>query len=540
MIRKLVSLDISRKIDEEAQTQWGFNSLALIEAAGRACVQVLHEEFPYFFTDLPLRILVLAGSGNNGADALLMLRYMLLSGLSEPGYAKIIVSRFPPGMQSTQIKQSITAGCKTSNKASPMENILSSLQKMQVPAAAWNESPQQIDGYDIILDGIAGTGARGPLEGSSREMVQNLNALTAGKIPLGKPLVVSVDLPSGLSDEWKPGMPIVRADLSLAIEPRKYCLYNPSARPWAGTILPVGGIFPLELVNSQNGAEFVDWEYGRELLPALKPQIHKYQRGTVEIQAGSVGYTGAAFIAARGAQAAGAGLVRLVVDPEIYPILASRAAGIMVVSETSASGRFKPDALLLGSGWGRGAGRSAQLEKALVEEENGTPLVLDADGIALAKEKLFHGNTLLTPHVGEFAEYTGTAIEDILNQPVPVLLKTAEEKNVFILLKSHVMFIAAPDGRLGIVDGMMPNLASGGSGDLLSGFCAAFAGRMFKEGKVDLYACAAAAASLFIYAGKTGELSERFTDPLELADRAAYLAGKAWLINKPYIKGKEP
>jgi NAD(P)H-hydrate epimerase len=434
-----------------------------------------------------------------------------------------------------------------SEEGSAFGLLISSLGKMGVPIKTWDKSclwqgcRRQGTEVDIIIDGIAGTGIRGSLEGISAEMVETLNSLGCEKSSALKPLVVSVDLPSGLSDEWKPGMPIVRADATLAIEPLKYCLYNPVARPFAGLILPVGSIFPQELVDSQKGADLLVWENCRNLVPPLSPDMHKYDRGTVEIRAGSPTCTGAAVISARGAQAAGAGLVRLIVDPEIYPIAASivgsRAAGIMVSplaepfqGEDASVRRFKPDTLLLGPGWGRGDDRRIQVERALAEETSGTPLILDADGIALSRNLVFHGNTLITPHIGEFAAYTGVPIEEILRQPVPILLKTAAEKNVFILLKSHVLFIAAPDGRWGIVDGMAPNLASGGSGDLLAGFCAALAGRMVKKSCLDLYACAVAAATLFIHAGKSKELVVRFSDPLELADYAADAAGRAWLL----------
>jgi NAD(P)H-hydrate epimerase len=217
------------------------------------------------------------------------------------------------------------------------------------------------------------------------------------------------------------------------------------------------------------------------------------------------------------------------VDSEIYPVIAPQAAGIMVSDETNAAPkRFKPDELLLGPGWGRGVSRKAMLEKALEEEKTGTALVLDADAIAFAGETVFHGNALLTPHAGEFAAFTGAAIEEIEADPI-LIRKIAAEKNAHILYKSHVMIIAAPDGRWGVVDGMSPNLASGGSGDLLAGFCAAIAARMNKQGALDLFACAAAAASLLIRAAKTGELARRFIDPMELADKAADLAGMAWL-----------
>jgi NAD(P)H-hydrate epimerase len=121
-------------------------------------------------------------------------------------------------------------------------------------------------------------------------------------------------------------------------------------------------------------------------------------------------------------------------------------------------------------------------------------------------------------------------VEELLCRPVPLLLKKAAEKKAVILFKGHVIIIASFDGRLGVIDGMTPSLASGGSGDLLAGFCAAIAARMVRENvPFDGYTCAAAAATLLIAAGKLPELSSRFIDPLELADKAADIAGEAWL-----------
>jgi NAD(P)H-hydrate epimerase len=524
----LVSPDTSRIIDEEAQKQWGFNTFALIESAGRNCARAFEKAHPRFFIGRTVRILVLAGSGNNGADALCMLRYWLLEGSALAENSKAILSRTPD--------ETSALGC-----------LCVSLKKMRVPVMEKESLLQQTDisGYDLIIDGIAGTGIRSPLTGHPKEMVEQL-AMSK------KPLVVSVDMPSGLWEHWKPGMPIVNSDVTLAIEPQKYCLYNPAARIHAGTILSVGKIFPPELIEillrslfpvpqspSPRSfpipyAELFDWDTAQKAIPPLRPGIHKYHRGTVEIHAGSQGSAGAAIISGRGAQAVGAGLIRLMVDSEIYPIIATQAAGIMVSDESNATTpkRFKPDAVLVGPGWGRGVSRAARLEEALKEEKAGTALILDADAIALARETVFHGNCLLTPHAGEFAAFTGAAIEEIEADPIPLLLKTAAEKNAHILFKSHVIIIAAPDGRWGIVDGMNPNLASGGTGDLLAGFCAAMAARMNKQGSLDLFACAAAAASLLIRAAKTGELARRFIDPMELADKAADLAGMAWLRNE--------
>jgi ADP-dependent NAD(P)H-hydrate dehydratase / NAD(P)H-hydrate epimerase len=282
----------------------------------------------------------------------------------------------------------------------------------------------------------------------------------------------------------------------------------------------------------------LDWEIASARVPAVKAYLHKYERGTVEIRAGASGTAGAALIAGRGAQAAGAGLVRLVVDDGIYPILASGAGGIMVAtasgeadcSEGKIEGKFKPDAMLLGPGWGRAESRARVLMRAIEMEKAGIPLILDADAIDLSKNAKFNGNAILTPHTGELSRFSGIEKEDLLCRPVPALLTLSREINATIIFKSHVIHIAAPDGRLGIVDGMVANLASGGSGDLLAGFCVAIAARKARESRgFNAYNCAAAAASLLIACAKADNLRKRFTDPLELANNAADLAGEAWL-----------
>jgi len=514
----ILSAEDSRALDKEAQDEWGFNVFSLIEAAGRLSAEVLVCHFGELFKNNP-KISVFSGTGNNGADAMVMLRSWILSGLVEALNCTLVVSRLPK-----------------SGETGPWTEMLKSLEKMKVPVFVWNNETGKdlIRDSDIIIDGIAGTGISGPLRGAAQEIVHAINCQKTKK-----PLVVSVDIPSGNSNEWKPGMPIVEADFTLAIEPQKCCIYDPAARPYAGIILPVNGIFPKEIINRYRsrdgncGAELLGWESAQLRIPKVKTTAHKYERGTVEIRAGCTGTTGAALIAARGAQAAGAGLVRLVADDDIYPILASGAGGIMVSPVSGKfqdfEGKFTPDAILLGPGWGRAENRAPVLEKALQMEKTGTPLILDADAIELSKNAKFNGNAILTPHPGELSRFSGIEKEALLCRPAPALLKLSLEINAVIVFKSHVIFIAAPDGHLGIIDGMAANLASGGSGDLLAGICAAIAARTARGGGFDAYNCAAAAASLLIASAKADNLRKRFTDPLELAGKAAELAGEAWL-----------
>jgi len=512
----LLSTEDSRALDKEAQDEWGFNVFSLIEAAGRLCAENFVRRFGELLQNNS-KISVFSGTGNNGADAMVMLRSWILSGLAKASNCALVVSRLP-----------------RNGEAGPWTETLKSLEKMKVPVFVWNSETGKdlVRDSNVIIDGIAGTGISGPLRDTAMEMANAINSQKAKK-----PFVVSVDIPSGNSDEWKPDMPIVGADATLAIEPQKCCIYDPAARPYAGIILPVNGVFPREVIDryrdGNRGAELLDWESASVKISKVKANAHKYERGCVEIRAGSAGTTGAALIAARGAQASGAGLIRLLVDNDIYPILASGAGGIMVSPLSGETddfeGKFTPDAILLGPGWGRAENRAPVLEKAMQKEKTGTPLILDADAIELSKNAKFNGNAILTPHPGELSRFSGIEKEALLCRPAPALLKLSREINATIIFKSHVICIASPDGRLGIIDGMAANLAGGGSGDLLAGICAGISARMAREGGFDAYDCSAAAASLLIASAKADNLRKRFTDPLELVGKTAELAGSAWL-----------
>ncbi|MDR0721352.1 MAG: bifunctional ADP-dependent NAD(P)H-hydrate dehydratase/NAD(P)H-hydrate epimerase [Treponema sp.] len=523
---KLVTAKTAQALDAEASSSWGLNPFALVEAAGRGCAAALFQSYPAFFQGPSPRMLVLAGSGNNAADAMVMLRTLLMNGLEGASLQTVVLNRLPG-----------------EEERSPHAEALRSLSKLGVSILTWKQlqDPQQFLGQrDIIIDGIAGTGLTGPLRGTAAVMVQTVNALTHADYdssrPPQRPWVVSIDLPSGNFDLWEQPMLILKADLTLAIEPVKAVLYNPPARPYGGTLLPVGGIFPPALINTLEGEELFSWDQAQHRIPPIKPDAYKHQRGVVEIHAGSPGSTGAARIAAVGAQAAGAGLVRLIVDTSIYPILAASAGGVMVVPAGAEDSvvytpgketRFYPDALLLGPGWGKTPDRAMLFHRALVREWEGIPLILDAEAISLAKDGVFHGNAILTPHPGECAALAGVSTETVLAHPAPLLRKLAQEKQAVILFKGHVLFVACQDGRLGVVDGMVPVLATGGAGDLLAGFCAAIAARMKRNSCFDGYTCALAAATLLIETGRS--LGNRFMDPLGLAEKAAAIAGAAWL-----------
>jgi NAD(P)H-hydrate epimerase len=505
--RVLVSCEKSHALDAEASSDWGLEPFALVEAAGRACAAVFTEKFLKGKGERN-SFVVLAGSGNNAADALVMLKALVLDNYALASDCKVFTTRLE------------------ANGKSPLSQAMLAVQKLDVQILEWDsqKAPAALSETDFIFDGITGTGLNSPLRNIAHEIVEVVNQI---RCMVNRPIIVSIDIPSGSFDAWQQDMPIITADATLAIEPQKTCLYAPIIRPHAGTILAVNGIFPPALSCKYREAELVTWERAYAAVSSIPKTAHKYERGLVEIWAGSPGATGAAILAAQGAQAAGAGLVRLIVDPSIYPIVAPACSGVMAVPGPATDGRFTPNAILLGPGWGKSEDRIRILENSLRLEEQGTPLILDADAIALAKDMVFHGNAIMTPHIGEFAAWSDLQKDEILKSPIRALREFSAKAKAVILLKSHVMYAAAPDGRIGIIDGMNPVLAAGGSGDVLAGFCSSIAAR--QKGGFDAYACARAAGALLMQAAGSKGIAGKFADPAEIAQAASAIAGAVWL-----------
>lgn len=527
----------ARRIDAEAERDWGLDSYALVEAAGRACAESLLRAFPNRFAAGGPRIAVAAGSGNNGADALVLLRALILSGRVAPGKSLVITAK------------------AEAPRRTPRTEALVAAAALGVPCLVWDgpggAAEAALASMDLLLDGIAGTGLSGALSGPQAELAEALSRLRARR---RETLLVSVDVPSGLHDGWEAPMPLLAADATLAVEPRKAALYGNAGRTAAGVLIPVEGIFPPALLDTAAGPELVGLEEAAAHIPPVSRDDYKHRRGVVEIRAGSPGCAGAARLASLGAQAAGGGLIRLLTDGDTAAALSGVSSGVMVDDESRAgdSGRFAPDALLLGPGWGRSAERERQVRSAWERERQGrTALVLDADALSYAGALRFSGKTIMTPHPGEFAELAAAAgvsepqggdyRAEALSRPIPLLQDAARRTGAVILLKGHVLRAAAPDGRMGIVDGMEPVLAMGGSGDLLAGLAAALAARASRADPAwDPYRVALCAAALLVEAGRAAAERRGFCDPSAVAEEAGRIAGRLWLPSGNFPVGNSP
>jgi NAD(P)H-hydrate epimerase len=341
---------------------------------------------------------------------------------------------------------------------------------------------------EVIFDGVAGTGISGGLRPPLSDIIEAANAATA--------YTVAVDVPSGLSDDFRVGNTILQADLTLTMGLPKRCLYLPHARPACGRIRRIALGFPPALTEADTiPGELLTPGDAAALVPAPAREAYKHRRGVCAVFAGARGTSGAAALSATAAARSTAGMVRIFADADVYPVLAAQCRSVMVAERAAGTGGrgggSEPDplpdldghsSLLVGPGWGRGEHRERDLA-ALVAHR--IPGVLDADGLNTlsdlqdrgAAPPSLGGRWVLTPHAGELARLTGQTAKDVLSDAFATTLDAAKRLDAVVCLKSHVTLIASPDGRYAVVDGMNPAMGTGGAGDVLAGIIAGIIAR---------------------------------------------------------------
>jgi NAD(P)H-hydrate epimerase len=258
------------------------------------------------------------------------------------------------------------------------------------------------------------------------------------------------------------------------------------------------------------------------LLPDRPREAHKGTFGTVVVLAGSLGFTGAAYLASTAAARTGAGLVRLLVASTIYPILAAKCTEVMAtpIQEVApgAVGHAAYDSVLRQLSTaeagviGPGLGRDRSTWRLVIDllHHVTCPLVIDADALnALAdaprsKSKLGK-NRILTPHPGEMARLAGKTIEQIGADRVGAARRAAKEWGAVVVLKGARTVVAHPDGRISEDPHEVPALATGGTGDVLSGII----GGLIAQGS-DPYA--AAVTGVYIHAAAGRRIAQKLGD----------------------------
>jgi NAD(P)H-hydrate epimerase len=432
---------------EEAAFASGITAGALMDAAGAAMFERIVTLYPHAGD-----FLVLVGKGNNGGDGLVVARHLAHGG--------------------AQVDLVLTAP----------ENELGELPVAQlarlradfpgVRVASWSADVPFPDSHGVVIDALLGVQARGPLRGILGEVVARLNAAREKRFFR----TVALDLPSGLSAYEEGPAPqdrdaAVVADVTIAVGFAKSVLAREALAGWVGRLEVVA--WSAQAEDTAPYQILVGNELAH-LLPRRSALSYKNTFGKLAIVAGSRGFTGAPVLCAHGAQGIGAGLLSIVTQDDVAEIVAAKAPAEAMVSgwtnldETPAV-VGEASALVVGPGLGRGAESEKMLRHVL---QAGCPVLIDADGLNMVAKNLdllkdAKGPLVLTPHVGEMGRLIGKKFS--ADEREAVARDFVETHKVTLVLKGTRTLVAAADEPLCVNTTGNPGLATGGSGDTLSG-----------------------------------------------------------------------
>jgi NAD(P)H-hydrate epimerase len=489
-----------RDADRQTIDDVGIPSIVLMENAGRQAVAAMEAAFDDLASS---KVGVLCGRGNNGGDGFVVARTLAQRGIEAVVYLLGSVS---------DVRGDARTNLEILGRVGVTVVEISTAQE-------WELHFTEISECDVIVDAIVGTGFHGPLTGLLETVVADVNGL-------GVP-TVAIDLPTGVSaDSHEIDGEAIEATMTVTLAAPKLPLILPPADAYGGDLVIADIGIPGPVLDELDGPwlEILTRERMRELVPVRAADSHKGDFGRVLVIAGSVGRTGAAHLAALGALRSGAGLVTIATPRSCVPTIAMMMPEYMTepLEETSAGAvdfaavdrvlDIKADIICIGPGLGQDPSTAAFVQA--VVERSGVPLVIDADGL-----NAFSGDpdrltgrdgvdVIVTPHPGEMARLLGVSIAHAR--------EFAAARRLHVVLKGHRTVIAGPEGRSFVNLTGNAGMATGGTGDLLTGMIAAwFAQLLDAEG----------ACKLAVYLhGTAGDLAEADEGdvallPTDIADR---------------------
>jgi NAD(P)H-hydrate epimerase len=481
-----------READRYTIDEIGIPSLVLMENAGRQVVAAIESAYE---SKLDGRVAVLCGRGNNGGDGFVVARTLLQHGIETSVFV-------------------IGALADVRGDARTNLDILGRLGVTVVEIAdeqSWELHFSEISQCSIIVDAIFGTGLKSAVAGMMETVFADVNA---SDIP-----IVSVDLPSGLSADTPHLLgDCIDASLTVTLAAPKLSLVLPPGEAYAGDVVIADIGIPYEVIEGLEGQhiELLTPEQLRSVVGPRAADSHKGDFGRLTIVGGSIGKTGAAHLAAMGALRSGAGLVTIATPRCCLPIVAATAPVFMTVDLPDEAGgtldasgvdrllEQSHDVIACGPGIGR-TPRVAEFVRALLDRAT-VPLVLDADALTVLADDPGRltgredRNVIITPHPGEMARLIGQPIAEVQANRIAVATDFATTHDVYVVLKGHRSVIATPEGRVFINPTGNPGMATGGTGDVLTGMIAAWLAQL-------LDAEAACRLAVFLH-GAAGDLAE--------------------------------
>lgn len=443
-----------RSADEATISHEPISSENLMERAATACYQWLQTHFASAQT-----YAIVCGVGNNGGDGLVLARLLKENGQQ--------VNLFVVG---------------STDKASA--DFIANLQKLNGISPVYITNTEDLNGsYNVAIDCLFGTGLNKPITGLAADVIAAFNALQAVK--------VAIDLPSGLfaDDNSQNTGAIVKADITLTFEAPKLSFFFVENAQFVGEfhILPIGlNADYIAQIPAQN--HLITGSELKQLLPARHRFSHKGTFGHALLVGGSKGKVGAMVLGASAAIRSGAGLTTVYVPQCGYTVLQTAVPEAMCITggDDYLDTMPKTDAYTgigVGPGLGLGNGQE-QLVKQLLNYAS-APLVMDADALNILAENptwlhFLPANTILTPHPGEFDRLANmpkgsTGYDRYLKQR-----ELSAKWNCIIVLKGAYSSISFPDGMVFFNSTGNPGMATGGSGDVLTGIITGLLAQRFK------------------------------------------------------------
>jgi NAD(P)H-hydrate epimerase len=464
---KITTADEMREIDRATTERFGVPSLTLMENAGSAVAQFILDEYRQVN-----RIAVTCGKGNNGGDGFVVARKLHRAGR----VVEVLLLAAPSELHGDALAMF---------ERLPLRPIV-----LRNPEELQAESSRSFANCDLVVDAILGTGFRPPVTGFYADAIDAMNHS-------GKP-VVAVDIPSGADSDsmlMQDGQHIARADAIVTFTaPRPAHVFGNLTR---GPIVvgPIGS--PPEAIVSELALELTTPRDFAAFLAPRPADSNKGMYGHVLIVGGSQGKSGAAAMAGMAALRAGAGLSTVATPLRALPSVAAFAAELMteplaategggIAMAAIESGSFaKLVASMTVVAIGPGIGGDPETVRFVHEAVRQTkvPTVIDADGL-----NAFAGHTewldgrkrplVLTPHPGEMSRLAGISIKAVQADRLNVARSFARDHHLVLVLKGNRTIVALPDGTAWVNPTGNPGMATGGTGDILTGMTAGVIGQM--------------------------------------------------------------
>jgi hydroxyethylthiazole kinase-like uncharacterized protein yjeF len=461
--RKVLSVNQMGAVDR-ATIAAGIPGIVLMENAAHRCVEYLAEHFAPLSRQ---RIVVVCGKGNNGGDGLAIARQ--LHTRFHPPELRVVLIADPAELRGdAALNLAMLHACGVQE---------------------YRDFGPEMRTATLVIDAILGTGLNGPAQGAARDAILEVN----GAFPFAK--VFAVDIPSGLGGDTGAILgDYVRADATVTFTAPKVCHVIPPAANLMGDlrIAPIGSPAALYEGDAEIALSLVTPASIAHLFGARARDSNKGKYGHVLVVAGSRGKSGAAAMAGLAALHAGAGLVTVACPQSALASVASHTPEVMTepLPETASGvlSRASFDRIveladkrtLVAIGPGIGSEDETREVVMRLFNDLGKPMVIDADALnSMAGHDWKAGNAprVLTPHPGEMSRLAARSVQEIQADRITAARSFSCERNVTVVLKGEATLLGFPDGRVWVNPTGSPAMATGGTGDILTGMIAGLWGQ---------------------------------------------------------------